>query len=190
MTDEERNRMALRFGLIIGGVYIIVNTVLYIFGIAYFFGMMFQILVPLFILGYLIYASINLRKMNGGYIKFKQLLGSLLVVNLVTIIFSIVYKVVLYNIIDTNLATIEKETTLRTLGQAIDSSSGDLKDFYTKMFADAQANDYHMNFHRIFTELPFLLSFAVIISLILAAIFKKKNKNMQAINPDDFPSAN
>ena len=118
MSTAARNKMAMTYGLILGIIYIILVTLsnqfatqLVLYGMLKFAGY----IVFLVILGFML---ANIRKANGGYIQFREVLGAAFVIVLVSNVLSYTYTYLYIYVIDPGMTDRVKEASMLAMEKA------------------------------------------------------------------------
>lgn len=174
-TKEQRTLMkhAVQWGLIVGGVSIILTILLYAIDYALMVQLKVLFLSLAIYLGLVIYAGLNYRKSIGGFMPFGKAFQHGFIILAVSALVATIFSFVLYNVIDTELpkkltdATIENtRAMMENFGAPEDKIDEELvkaeertKDQFTVI---GQAKGYF-----------FILIFSAIMALISALIVKK-----------------
>ena len=165
------NKEAVKYSIVLAmlsiGSYLLAYLINPQILIKWWFGILFLIL---FIVA-LIFISRGLRKSNGGFITFGKLFQSLFIAMIISSIISTGFNLLLYKVIDPEL-----ETTLRTamiestteMLQGFGMSDDDIEKATSKMQEQSFSPDGK--------QFAGIIIFSLIISLIFAAVYKKKDR--------------
>lgn len=162
-------------GFIFSGAYVILALLLYIAGPDLATNQWIGLVRGAAMLGVLIYITLGIRKTSvTGFISFKELFVPLFITVVTYSVVSVVFDFVLFHLIDPSYMEMIKESAIDKMMNApwIDNMS-DVQ--VEKMITDTEER-----FDKAFTPLGILFSFGfkliswTVLSLILAAIFKKK----------------
>tara|TARA_R110001592_G_scaffold363109_2_gene680371 strand:- start:40796 stop:41380 length:585 start_codon:yes stop_codon:yes gene_type:complete len=162
-------------GFILTGAYIIIGLVLYILGPDVVTNQWVGLVKGLLLLGVLIYLSMNIRKASpNGFITYKNLFGALFITVAVYSVAALLFDVVLFKFIDPDFMIAVKEKSIENMMDAP----------WAKNLSDTQMDNIisetEKGFDQAFKAKGLAIAFAMkiipwtIISLILAAIFKRK----------------
>lgn len=175
MEDQTENysQHSIKWGAILGLISIIIALVIYIIDIT----LLAKSGVGLVSLGIsiaiLIYAGRDYRSKLGGYMSFKESFLHAFVVLVVSGFLSVLFNILLYNVIDPSIVPILVEAQMTNTMQAMEAFGGGS----TEMM-DGMAEEFKNSFTVIGQAKAFLwlLIFYAIGALIVGAINKKKNK--------------
>jgi hypothetical protein len=163
---ESPAKNALRFGAIIGLVSIGITVLLYAIDYALLVQLKVLFIMLAIYIGMVIYGGINYRKQVGGYLSYGKAFQHGFVALVVASIIGILFSVILYNVIDTELpqkltdATVENtEEMMRNFGAPEDQ-------------LDTQLEKVRKDTEERFTALGLVKQFGIglIINAVLAAI--------------------
>jgi hypothetical protein len=167
---------AFKMGAIIGLVQIVLTLLLYIMGIEYMVKWWVSILVIVSIIALLVVYGLKWRKSVGGYATFGEIFQFQFVAFAATMFVSTLFNILLYNVIDGELALNMKEAV-------VDSTMAMMEGFGIEGEAlDAALVEFD-DFEDNFSVVGLLMSFikSLIGGAVLAAIlslFLKKNEEM------------
>lgn len=101
LSTAERNKLAAKYGLILGLIYIVLNTIanMTVNYTVYFYGVFIFInyVIYFILLGIL---AKRIRNANGGFIEFKEIFGAVFVMLLIGGFLSYLYNYIYVNFID------------------------------------------------------------------------------------------
>ena len=95
---------ASKHGFILGIIGIVLTVLVYVGDVAFFASLWLLVIMLVINLGYTIYAGINFRKEGDGLLSYKNAFLHSLVVFTVAAIVGRIFSIVLFNVIDTELA--------------------------------------------------------------------------------------
>ena len=100
ITTAERNKMAATYGLLLGIIYVIMTTGvnMMVGNFIGFYAMKFIVFVLYFVL--LGVFAARIRKANGGYIEFKEIFGTVIVMILIAALINYLYNFIFLKYID------------------------------------------------------------------------------------------
>jgi hypothetical protein len=174
-TKKIARDQALKFGLYLG----IINV--FMFLAIYFVNPLLLVTAPAFAflllvvgLGLDVYFCLELRKLVGGYWNFRLAFSSIFIMLLVAVLIGQVYQVVLYKVIDKELSQKMMDASLEKArsdmaSRGLSSEQMDKQMDMVKGFIPDQGSLKTLAF-----GLLGAIVFSIILSLILAAIFKKE----------------
>ncbi|MBL4707823.1 MAG: DUF4199 domain-containing protein [Flavobacteriales bacterium] len=166
---------ALKFGLIVGAIQIVFTLLLYVLGLEYLSSWGMSFLGIAIFLTAMCVSSFQLRKTAGGFIEFKSLIGKVLIVFIGAMALSTIFNILLYNVIDTNLAGAMQEAQIEQISSFMEGIGAEDDDIDK---AIQPLDNFADQFSVANLSVGFIWSivWGVILASILAAIFKK-NKN-------------
>jgi hypothetical protein len=171
-----KSNVALVYGLIAGAATIAFTTILYLGGLALYTSLLaylsFAIPIVVAILG-----GLKQKSLQGGYLSFKEALKVVFLIFLVYIVLNTLFNHLLLNVIDVPFrealmqdAGIKMEKFLVKMGanqETIDKSLAEL------------SNPENFTFKKVFLGMLFNAIGWFIVSLIIAAIIKKKKPEFE-----------
>jgi hypothetical protein len=135
VKQESLYANAVKHGLIIGVIAVVLRIIAYATSLAFMGSLKFLGLVFLIYIGYLIYAGIKYRNSIGGYISYSRAFAHGFIVAVLGGIVGFVFDIVLYDIIDPELGAnlsqailANTEDTMRSLGMPEDAMEETLAD--------------------------------------------------------------
>ncbi len=167
-------KSALKYGLLIGLVQIVLALLMYLMGVEFMSKLWVGILAFVLAIVLVIIAGKKIRSENGGFISFGNLFVLILIVFVTSMFAGTVFNMLLYNVIDPNLAAnmqeviIENTTSMMekfgTPDEAIDKAIEDMGDLTEQFSIKGQ-----------FVSFLWSILLGAFISAILSAILKKNN---------------
>ncbi|MGI9552595.1 MAG: DUF4199 domain-containing protein [Aurantibacter sp.] len=177
MEEEQTSQQShvIKWGLIIGIINIIVVLLVYMVDVTMMVGFSFLGIFLVLNIALIIYAGIEWRKANGGFLSFKSAFLTTFFTFVVAGLLGTAFNLLLYNVIDTGLsetltdASIEQaESMMERFGMPEDQMDEALEK------ARADATDRFSIGGQLMGFVYGLIFYAVI-SLIVGAIIKRKN---------------
>ena len=172
LTSAERNKMAATYGLLLGIIYLILNTWTYMStgSMMAFYGVTALAFVLYFVtMGIL---AGRIRKANGGYIEFKDVFGAIIIMIFISCLISYVYNLVYMKYIDPAFMDKIKNTTIQFMekNKVPDDQIEDAVRKFDKQAAEAKGSGIGKMILSYFE----MVVFCCLFGLIVAAIVKKK----------------
>ena len=178
-SNQDLVKHAVRLGAIIGGLGIVITLLFYAIDYTLLADWKFGVFMIVFSIGFIIYAGINYRTQIGGFIPYGKAFLHGYITLAVGGIISIIFTMILYNVIDTELpqkltdVSIEKTAEMmRSFGAPEDKTEEALD----KMRVDMPARFSVVG--QLKSYLWALLIYAVISSLTSLAVKKNKPEEM------------
>jgi len=166
---------ALKFGLYLGAIGILIGLAVYFFNpFLLFTNLPFIFLIILITIALEVYFCVELRKSLGGFWNFKLAFSSIFIMLLISAVLSIIYQTLLFKVIDKELPEKIRNSTLEMV-KKIYSDAGITGDKYDKGIQET--NDRLKDLGSpVYLLKNFFMGILVntILALILAAIFKKE----------------
>ena len=169
----------LKLGLLIGLLGVIINVIIYLvkpqlFG-SFSFGLL---LIVIYIVIYFI-AVFSVRKSNGGYISFKEAFLASMGIILISTFIELVFKLVLHNVIDPGLSSAVQEGAMESMRGLLEWF-GVPEDEIEQSLEDMDGGDQYTVAAQL-KGFVYGIIFSAILSLIIAAIVKKKKETFDSI---------
>jgi hypothetical protein len=101
---ENPYRHAIRSGAILGAITTILTIIFYVVSIPFMGSLKFVLLVFVVLIGYVIYAGIDYRNLTGGYITYSKAFIHGFLVLVIAGLIGTLFGLLLYQVIDTELA--------------------------------------------------------------------------------------
>jgi hypothetical protein len=163
---------SIKYGLIGGFTYIALMTVLYVISLEVFVGY-YRAIPYIAGIGFAIYAGIEEKRINGGYLAFQNaLLTIFLAILIVEVIWSF-YMLLLYNFIDPTLDQKVREVTVEKARQMFENLN--MSDSQTdEVLSNLENASFKFNMQTILLSLLTYSVIGFVIALIAAAIIKKQ----------------
>lgn len=172
-NNNTLSREALKWGLILGLIQIVIETILYIADKELLVSMWIGLSQFVVNLLFFILAVRSVRTMGGELISFKDALLTILFVVLASMTLTTVFTWLLYNVIDPELATYVKEKAIeKTIGMM--EKFGAPQESIDQTVAKMEEEDFSMSISRTIKQYLGGILFQMVIGLIVAAIMKKK----------------
>lgn len=160
----------IKYGILGGVVYVLLTTILYEMGISFLTG--YWRIVPFAAICFIaIYAAIEQKKTQGGYITFTQALFTVFLCFLIIELFWVIYMILLYHVIDPDLAAKVKVLVLEKL-QGLEAKLG--KDMLNKYMGKVSNRNFSFNVKNALIDYGVWAVIYFAISLIAAAILRKE----------------
>jgi len=175
MNDQPiENPVIWRFGLMTGLVNILYVLLLYLINPIMIIST-WGWLAPVFTIVMLVLAGLNVRTLFGGSINFKKALKTVFLTYVISALLLSFFNYSLYNFIDPELGEILKQEAIENIDRITFSYSDKAGDKAMEELLEKQ--EFTPTLGQ--TALQFLYSciFGIIISLIIAAIIKRKTVN-------------
>lgn len=113
MNKDTILKSGLRYGINLGLIQIMVALLLYLMGVEYMVKWWVGLLNLVVIIGLLVYFGKKWRSSVGGFSDFKSMYMLLLSTHVVSLIIATVFNLLMYNVIDTNLAQNMEEHVIK-----------------------------------------------------------------------------
>lgn len=168
------NNNAVKNGLILGGINILILFLIYIVDITMIADWKVGGLWFLFSLGLNFAFAFQLRKDAGGFMVFKQAFISIFVMLAVATVLSLVFKILLYNVIDTGIPEQIREASITQIESIFEAMGVDDDEAMSEALTKIEEQDFSMGISNITTELFVGLGMSAFFALIIA-LFVKKN---------------
>lgn len=162
----------LKYGLIIGAIGLIWMFGIYAIDLYLMLNMGLNFVPMLFYIGIVTYAGFELRKAYGGFLSFKDAFVSTFLIFIVAAVISTLGTVLLYTVIDPSLPGTLAEAQMEKMAGMFSRMGMSQDKIDEAIAAQKDANPYSIA--NILMGMLFILAFYAIISLIVAAIVKKK----------------
>ena len=172
ITTAERNKMAAIYGLLLGIVYMVLNTFTYMSAgsLMGFYGVTALAFVLYFVtMGIL---AGRIRKSNGGYIEFKDVFAAIIVMVFVSCLISYVYNFIYMKYIDPAFMDKMKNTTIQFMEKS-KIPDDQIEETMRKLDKQA-AKSKSFNIGDMLLSYFEIVIFCCLFGLIVAAIVKKK----------------
>lgn len=165
-------KTAIKLGSLIGGVQVLLTLLLYLMGIEYMTKWWVSIVVIILAITLLVIVGKKIRTENGGFISFGNLFVLLLIAYASSMFIATVFNILLYNVIDPNLAANMQEVVIENTTEMMEGFG--MQDDQVEQ-AVAELENFSQQFTVGRQAVTFLWSiiWGAIISSILAAILKK-----------------
>lgn len=169
---------AINFGVILGIIQIIFTMLLYVMGVEYLGDWKMGMLGLLIFLVAMIICAIKFKKLNGGFIEFKNIFGKLLLVFVVAGVVSTIMNIVLYNVIDPGLASAMKEAQIENTVKMMEGF-GAPEEAMEGIAIGFEGFEEKFTVGGLFVQLIWSIVGGAILAAILGAIFKKKDNSLE-----------
>jgi Protein of unknown function (DUF4199) len=167
------NNESVKWGVILGGISVAITLILYIINAELLAASSIGFGIMAVSIGFMVYAGIVLRRVNGGYISFGEIFKGLMIVTVVSSLISILFQYVLHNFIDPDLAetlnnAVIKNTTdmMAKFGTPEDVVEQTIEQMKADLPIKTSLGAFAKNF-------GFSVAGSAVVSLIIAAILKK-----------------
>ncbi|MBS1748449.1 MAG: DUF4199 domain-containing protein [Bacteroidetes bacterium] len=175
--ETKKSNTGLTYGLISGLASILFSLLLYLGGVKWFISPIAYsgILIPIILA---VLAGLKQKKTEGGYLEFGSALKTIFTCFVIGTIISTLFSFVLFNFIDVPFRqALTQETTVKM--QGIMQKFGAPQDAIDKATEESlKGNNY--TFGKMMLGTAFYCIFWFIVSLIIAAIIKKKKPEFPA----------
>ena len=169
------NNIFVKNGLIAGILAIIVSVVIWLIDASAY--LKFGPYVRLIIIVYFLYRTAKeTRDANGGFINLAELFKVTFLASIVATLVFFVFNYLHYNFIDTNLVEIQKQIAMESV-EKISQTFGS-EDMMTEITDKLEEQDFSMGIGKLFTGWLINLIWWAIVSVIIAAIMKKKDPSL------------
>lgn len=172
MENKSITVQGVKTGLLAAAVSIVIMLLAYVLGISVV-GWTFQGISTLFIIGVMIYGLVSFRKAQG-YLDFAQGLGIVIIAGVISSLIGYFFTLLYYNVINPGIIDeimTQSTAMMQKMGMVVN------EEMEAQIRQNAEAN-MHFSFKNMAFGVVGSLFLWTILSLILSAIFKKKN-------PDD-----
>lgn len=173
--EEEVNasQHSIKWGIILGLISIILTLVYYLIDITLLVESWVGLVSFALGIAVLIYAGRDFRSKLGGYMSFKEAFLHAFVILVVSNFLSILFNILLYNVIDPDIVPILVEGQMNATMKAMEAFGGD-----TSQLMEGMEEGFRENFTVLGQAKAFLWSLLIsaVFAAIIGAINKKKNK--------------
>lgn len=169
--EQKTENVGMMYGLMGGAASILFSLMLYLGGVKWFVSPIayFGLVIPI---AFAVLAALRQKKMGGGYLEFSQALKTLFLCFVIMAILGTLFSYVLLNIIDIPFREALAQETAEKTAQFM-QKLGATQQQIDKATTDAlNGNNYTVGKMALGTA--FYLIFWFLISLLIAAIVKKK----------------
>lgn len=181
MTDlnkkAEIGKLSVRYGLLIGGISVVLSIVLHIVDpLMQYTNLWIQLLSAIISITLLVVFSIEIRKQVGGFWSFGEAFKCLMTISFFTLILTILYGFILFKYIDPEMPTKINDATESVLTERLTKMGMDQDkiDEVGKTFTNGEFKaKLEPTFKNEISAFGFGLLFYVIVDLIVAACVKK-----------------
>ncbi|GAA4322139.1 DUF4199 domain-containing protein [Pontixanthobacter gangjinensis] len=171
--EQSTKKLASSYGLYLGLALILITVLVYAFDISLMTEWYYNISIYIIILVLSIMAVSKAKKFNTGLFSFKEAFSSYFLTVVIGLVISVVFSVLLFNLIDPEAANTVKELTMEKQAEMFEKFG----------MTEAQINEAmgKMEEENFFSLKNILISLAVqlvifsIIGLIIALIFREKD---------------
>lgn len=168
-------KSAANYGLILGAVLAIMTTLMYVLNPDLFTKWWIGILSFIIIIALGIVSVAKAKGLQGGIINFKQAFTVYFITVAIGLMISTVVGILIFNIIDPDLAVFLQEKTLEMTAEFLQKMGTPQAEIDKQMAKMAEQDNFAIG-----TQLKnyvFGLAFMSVIGLLVALIFKTKNPN-------------
>ena len=169
----------IRMGILIGLLGIIINVLIYVINPAFFANISFALILFVVYITAYFFAMYSIRKTNDGYLSFKEAYFVALGVMMISTFVELSFKLVLYNVIDTELAgfiqnkTVENTTALM---ERFNVPEEEIEKAVEKIDVEGQYSAISM-----LKGYGWGILISAVVALIIAAIVKKDKQTFESI---------
>lgn len=163
---------ALNSGIILGVVYVITTIILYFLGIEYMVSFWVLIIIFLMTLGLMIYFARNYRALNGGYLTFGDSFKMLITVFAIGGFISLLFNIILYHAIDTDLPVALREATLNKTISIMERFNAPDSEI-DKFIVEFENTENQYSIAGLFKSYLWSILFGAIIAAIISLIIKR-----------------
>ena len=172
-----KTNIAVLYGLICGGVSVVLTLVLYLAGAEYFGNFWLGIAAFAISIAIAVMGGLAQKKANGGYLPFSEALKTVFTIFVISAFISTLFLYILLNYIDEPFRQALAQVTAEKTGEMM-KNFGAPQDQIDKATTDAlDANNYSAK--RMFLGFAFYCTIWFIFSLIIAAIIKRKRPEFE-----------
>lgn len=166
---------ALRWGLIIGAINVILTLLIYLVDVTLMAEIWLAFVFLFLNIGLVIYAGINFRNTGDGFLSFKKAFGYSFLVLAITGLIGVLFRYLLFNFIDPDATQILVEASMDKTEAMLESFGLDEDQIEQSMddAAERTANQFQLG--GLFLGYLVSLIFSGIGALIIGAIIKKRN---------------
>ncbi|MBK0378963.1 DUF4199 domain-containing protein [Mucilaginibacter segetis] len=193
MTDQLRsktiNNLSLKYGLLIGGISIVLSVIFRIIDpLLQFTNTWISLLAFVIVIVLLVIFGIEVRKNVGGFWNYGEAFRSLIIMSVFISILTVLYSFILFKYIDPELPTKVNAAILDNLTTKLSNMGLDQSkmDEITKPFENGEFEaKFKPTFKNELTNFGFGLLIYAVIDLIIAAIIKKRPPMFAPVVEDD-----
>ena len=165
-------KIGIRNGLIMSGISVGFYLIAYLFNEDLFANFWIGIGMWVVFFVILLMSVFSLKKLQGGFISFREAVSVFTLPWIVNVLISIVFTILLFHVIDTDLATRVSELTIETTVSFMERV-GTPQEAIDQTIEEMQKQDNY-SISKIFLGNLSSIIFALIVGLIVAAISKKE----------------
>lgn len=169
----------IKMGILIGLLGIIINVLIYVINPAYFANFSFALILFVVYVTAYFFAMYSIRKSNGGYLSFKEAFFVALGVMMISTFLELSFKLVLYNVIDTELAGFIQDRTVENTTAFMEKFNvpeEDIEKAVEKIDVEGQFSAISM-----LKGYGWGILISAVVALIIAAIVKKNKETFDSI---------
>lgn len=168
------NSNAIKNGLILGAIGTAIFFIIYVIDITLLSD--WKVSIPWLVLSVVLYFvfAFQMRKDEGGFMTFKKAFISTFVMIMVAGVFSLAFRVVLYEVIDPEIPEQLKQATIEQVEIMYESMGVSESPATIQALEDLEEKDFSMSPKNIGMELLTLAGGGIFFALIIGAIVKKK----------------
>ncbi|MFP9113565.1 DUF4199 domain-containing protein [Flavobacterium sp. RHBU_3] len=171
--NEAVKKNGITFGLVIGGISVVLLTLMYAIDLKLFVNMWIGILTFFVNLAIGIYAIAKVKKAQGGYASFKEAFTTYFIVMLIGAGIYSIYTFFIFNVIDPDIKPVVTEHVVETTAKMMQGMGAKTADI-TKTLNEIRKAD---SFSIVALAKSYIwgLIMHIIIALIVAAVMKKQD---------------
>ena len=162
------------------GVYLglgltVITTLIYSLSIDTLLKWWFGIIMFFIVISYLIYSVAKARKINGGYINFKQAFTSYFITILTTLVITLAVGILIFNVIDPEAAEYLSEETKEISRRMMERFGASESDIEAQLATMDGENQYSIG--KQFQGFLWQVVIYSVFGLLIAAIMKRSDPN-------------
>lgn len=173
--NEIIKKNGIYFGIVTGIMSILITSIIYVTNLELFTSTWIGLLSLLLYIGIGIYLLNKTKKELKGQLSFKEAFTTYFISAVIGIVISMVFNILLFNVIDPEAKSVIKEITLKYTAEMLNkfgTPRAAIKDALAEMEKVDQFSPISLIKNSVFSIL-----FSAVFGLILAAIFKSKTSN-------------
>ncbi|WP_295179073.1 DUF4199 domain-containing protein [uncultured Christiangramia sp.] len=172
--EQSTKKLATSYGLYLGIALILISVLVYAFDISLMTEWYYTPIVYIIILALAIMAVNKAKKFNTGIFSFKEAFSTYFITVVIGLVLSTLFSVILFNVIDPQAADTLQEITMSKQAEMFEKfgmTEAQINETMTEM-----QKENFFSFKNVMISLAIQLVIFSIIGLIVALIFREKDK--------------
>ncbi len=170
--------IGVKYGVYAGIIAIVIELLTYLMGPSIYFHWSKGILGFIILVAAMAMAGKAFKESNGGYATWKELLTPTFVVGIVSSIISTIFQFLMFNVIDTSLASAQKEAVISTMEGYADVIG---EEGMEKFMDNLESQTFGLGPAQVLQTILVLIIFSFIIAAIVSAIQKRNRAENEIV---------